>query len=68
MHTNHAVKAAYALLLPQKTFCGIILCYLDAPAIIKRNGIEFYDFSRIVKYAYFSILLLFFFLFHMCRA
>ena len=28
------------------------------PAIIKRNGIEFHDFSLIVKYAHFSILLL----------
>ena len=35
-----------------------LLCCLDAPAIIKRNGIEFHDFSRIVKYAHFSILLL----------
>ena len=41
-----------------KTFCDILLCCLEAPAIIKRNGIEFYDFSWIVKYAHFSILLL----------
>ena len=41
-----------------KTFCGILLCCLDAPAIIKRNGIECHDFSLIVKYAHFSILLL----------
>ena len=41
-----------------KTLCVILLCCLDAPAIIKRNGIEFHDFSLIVKYAHFSILLL----------
>ena len=46
-----------------KTFCGIFLCCLDALHIIKKNGIEFYDFWRTVKYAHFSI-----FLFHMCRA
>ena len=31
---------------------------LDAPAIIKRNGIEFHDFLQIAKYAHFSISLL----------
>ena len=41
-----------------KTFCGILLCCLDASAIIKRNSIEFHDYSLIVKYAHFSILLL----------
>ena len=53
-----------------KTFCGILLCCLDAPAFIKRNGNEFHDFLLIVKYAHFHILLLllFFFLFHTCRA
>ena len=38
-------------------FCGL-LCCLDSPSIIKRNGIEFCDFSRIVKYVHFSISLL----------
>ena len=38
-------------------FFGIPLCCLDTPAIIKRNGIEFHNFSQIVKYAHFSILL-----------
>ena len=33
------------------------LCCLDAPVIIKRNGIGFHDFSRTVKYAHFSILI-----------
>ena len=36
-----------------KTFCGILLCCLDASAIIKGNGTEFQDFSWIVKYAHF---------------
>ena len=36
---------------------------LDAPPIIKRNGNEFHDYWRIVKYAYFSILFLFLFFF-----
>ena len=31
-------------------------------------GIQFHDLSRIEKYAHFSISLLFFFLFHRCRA
>ena len=35
-----------------KTFCGILLCCLDASTIIKRNGIEYLDFSWIVKYAH----------------
>ena len=49
-------------------FYGNILCYLDVPAIIKSNGIEFYDFSQTVKYAHFSILLLLLiFLFHRYR-
>ena len=41
-----------------KTFSGILLCYLDAPAIIKRNDIQLHDYSWIVKYADFYILLL----------
>ena len=41
-----------------KNFCGILLCCLDAPAITKKNGIEFHDFSQIVKYDHLSILLL----------
>ena len=45
----------------KKSFCGILLCCLDAPENIQRNGIEFYDFSQIMKYTHFSI---FFFLFH----
>ena len=63
-------KQPNAFILAWKTFCGILLCCLDAPAIIKSNGIEFHDFLLIVKYAHFSILLLlfFFFLFHTCRA
>ena len=43
-----------------KTFYGIVLCCLDVPAIIERNDIEFHDYSRVVKYAHFSILLLLF--------
>ena len=41
-----------------KTFCGILLCCLDASAITKKNGIKFNDFSQIVKYDHFSTLLL----------
>ena len=35
--------------MPWKT-CRIPWCYLYAPAIIKKNGMEFHDFSRIMKY------------------
>ena len=38
-----------SLMLDEKIFCGILLCCLDASIIIKRNGIEFHDFSWIVK-------------------
>ena len=40
-----------------KTFCSILLRCLDVLATTKRNGIEFHDSWRIVKYAHFSILL-----------
>ena len=60
IHTSHALQAAQCFYIVMKSFCGILLCCLDAPPIIKRNGIEFHDFWRIVKYAHFSILLLLF--------
>ena len=41
-----------------KTFCGIILCCLDASVITTRNDNELHDFSKIMKYTHFSILLL----------
>ena len=41
-----------------KTFCDIPLCCLDATAIITRNGFEFHDYSLIVKYTRFSILII----------
>ena len=48
MHKNHVLKAANAFYIMMKIFCGILLWCLDAPQIIKSNGIEFHDFWQIV--------------------
>ena len=50
------LESSIMLLCCDKNLLWFLLCCLDAPQIINRNSIEFYDFWWIVKYTHFSIL------------